>query len=163
MSFGSQRKLKGGFATIASNSIFFAGIPVCILVLKKCKKFDDVLFINASEHFEKDKRQNRLREGEDGKPNDIQKIIETYQFRKEEERYSRRVSMDEIEQNGYNLNISRYVSTIKEEEPIDIHAVMAEIKELEAKRADLDKEINVYLKELGFQPLLHVCQWALLL
>ena len=128
---------------------FSTGIPVFILVLKKCKKFDDVLFINASEHFEKDKRQNRLREGEDGKPNDIQKIIETYQFRKEEERYSRRVSMDEIEQNGYNLNISRYVSTFKEEEPIDIPAVMAEIKELEAKRANLDKEINVYLKELG--------------
>ena len=134
---------------LPSNLFFSTGIPVCILVLKKCKKFDDVLFINASEHFEKDKRQNRLREGEDGKPNDIQKIIETYQFRKEEERYSRRVSMDEIEQNGYNLNISRYVSTFKEEEPIDIHAVMAEIKELEAKRADLDKEINVYLKELG--------------
>ena len=51
--------------------------------------------------------------------------------------------------NGYNLNISRYVSTFQEEEPIDIHAVMAEIKELEAKRADLDKQIEVYLKELG--------------
>ena len=122
------------------------------MVLKKCKKFEDVLFINASEHFEKEKRQNRLREGEDGKPNDIQKIIETYQFRKEEDRYSRRVSLDEIEENGYNLNISRYVSTFVEEEPVDIHAVMAEIKDLEAKRAELDKEIEVYLKELGLVP-----------
>ncbi|MBV5289210.1 MAG: N-6 DNA methylase [Pelodictyon phaeoclathratiforme] len=66
-------------------------IPVCILVLKKCKKPDDVLFINASEHFEKGKRRNRLRQ------DDIDKIVETYQFRKDEERYSRRASMDEIE------------------------------------------------------------------
>jgi type I restriction enzyme M protein len=137
---------------LPSNLFFSTGIPVCILVLKKCKKFEDVLFINASEHFEKEKRQNRLREGEDGKPNDIQKIIETYQFRKEEDRYSRRVSLDEIEENGYNLNISRYVSTFVEEEPVDIHAVMAEIKDLEAKRAELDKEIEVFLKELGLVP-----------
>lgn len=134
---------------LPSNLFFSTGIPVCILVLKKCKRFDDVLFINASECYKKDKRQNRLREGEDGLPNDIEKIIETYQFRKEEERYSRRVPLDEIEQNGYNLNISRYVSIFVEDEPIDIHTVMKEIKELEAKRADLDKEIEVYLKELG--------------
>lgn len=137
---------------LPSNLFFSTGIPVCVLVLKKCKKFEDVLFINASEHFEKEKRQNRLREGEDGKPNDIQKIIETYQFRKEEDRYSRRVSLDEIEENNYNLNISRYVSTFVEEEPVDIHAVMAEIKNLEAKRAELDKEIEIYLKELGLVP-----------
>ena len=140
------------FVYALSNLFFSTGIPVCILVLKKCKKFEDILFINASEHFEKEKRQNRLREGEDGKPNDIQKIIETYQFRKEEDRYSRRVSLDEIKENGYNLNISRYVSTFIEEEPVDIHAVMAEIKDLEAKRAELDKEIEVYLKELGLVP-----------
>lgn len=137
---------------LPSNLFFSTGIPVCILVLKKCKKFDDILFINASEHFEKGKRQNRLREGEDGKPNDIQKIIDTYQFRKEEDRYSRRVPLSEIEQNGYNLNISRYVSTFQEEEPVDINVVMAEIKELEAKRAELDKEIEIYLKELGIVP-----------
>jgi type I restriction enzyme M protein len=134
---------------LPSNLFFSTGIPVCILVLKKCKRFDDVLFINASECYKKDKRQNRLREGEEGLPNDIEKIIKTYQFRKEEERYSRRVPLSEIEQNGYNLNISRYVSTFVEDEPVDIHAVMKEIKELEAKRADLDKEIEVYLKELG--------------
>jgi type I restriction enzyme M protein len=134
---------------LPSNLFFSAAIPVCIIVLKKCKKNDDVLFINASEHFEKGKRQNRLHDGENGQPNDIQKIVETYQFRKEEERYSRRVYPDEIRQNGYNLNISRYVSTFKEEEPIDIQAVMDDIKKLEAKRADLDQQIEVYLKELG--------------
>jgi type I restriction enzyme M protein len=57
--------------------------------------------------------------------------------------------MQEIIDNDYNLNIPRYVDTFEEEAPIDIHAVMGEIKELEAKRADLDKQIEVYLKELG--------------
>ena len=134
---------------LPSNLFFSTGIPVCILVLKKCKRFDDVLFINASECYKKDKRQNRLREGENGEPNDIDKIVETYQFRNEEERYSRRVPISEIEENGYNLNISRYVSTQVEEEPVDIHAVMQEIKSLEAKRAELDIEIQKYFKELG--------------
>ena len=75
---------------LPANLFYSTGIPVCILVLKKCKMSDDVLFINASEHFEKGKRQNLLL------PEHIDKIIETYQFRKEEDRYSRRVSMEEI-------------------------------------------------------------------
>ena len=134
---------------LPSNLFFSTGIPVCILILKKCKRFDDVLFINASECYKKDKRQNRLREGDNGEPNDIDKIVETYQFRNEEERYSRRVPISEIEENGYNLNISRYISTHVEEEPVDIQAVMQEIKSLEVKRAELDKEIEGYFKELG--------------
>ncbi len=73
---------------------------------KKCKKPDDVLFINASEHFVKGKRQNQLSEEH------IAKIIDTYQFRKEEARYSRRVGMAEIEKNEFNLNSSRYISTV---------------------------------------------------
>ncbi len=81
---------------LPANLFFSTGIPVCILVLKKCKKPDDVLFINASEHFEKGKRQNKLL------PEHIEKIIQTYQFRKEEDRYSRRVAMDEIAKNDYN-------------------------------------------------------------
>src|SRR5882724_6316891 len=93
------------------NLFYSTGIPVCILVLKKCKKPDDVLFINASgpENFEKGKRQNYLTDAH------IEKIIQTYQFRKEEERYSRRVDMKKIEEEGYNLNISRYVSTAQQE------------------------------------------------
>ena len=69
--------------------------------------------------------------------------------RKEIEKYSHCATLQEIKENDYNLNIPRYVDTFEEEEPIDIKAVMAEIKELEAKRAELDKEIEVYLKELG--------------
>jgi type I restriction enzyme M protein len=109
---------------LPSNLFFSTGIPVCILVLKKCKKDDDVLFINASEHYKKEKRQNILREGKDGEANDIQKIVETYQNRPEKvERYARRVSMEEIEKNDYNLNISRYVSTAKAEIKIDLKEV----------------------------------------
>ena len=130
---------------LPTNLFFSTGIPVCILVLKKCKKFEDVLFINATkaEDFDKGKRQNILL------PKHIDKIIETYQFRKEEERFSRRVPMSEIAENNFNLNISRYVDISEAEKEIDIQAVMLEIKNLEAKRAELDKEIEVYLKELG--------------
>ena len=73
---------------LPANLFYSTGIPVCILVLKKCKKPDDVLFINAAEHFEKGKRQNHLTDEH------IDKIIDTYQFRKEEERYSKRIAME---------------------------------------------------------------------
>ncbi len=128
---------------LPANLFFSTGIPVCILVLKKCKKPDDVLFINASEHFEKGKRQNRLRQ------DDIDKIVESYQFRTEEERYSRRVSMDEIESNGYNLNISRYISTATAEEEINITALHTDLLNLEERIVNATNKHNEFLKELG--------------
>ncbi|MEA5257298.1 type I restriction-modification system subunit M [Arcicella aquatica] len=135
---------------LPSNLFYSTGIPVCILVLKKCKKHDDVLFINASENFEKGKRQNTLREGENGEPNDIQKIIETYQFRPEHiERYARRVSMDEIENNGYNLNISRYVSTSIDEVQISLDDVNAKLMEINKSIEINTAKHNEFLKELG--------------
>jgi type I restriction enzyme M protein len=136
---------------LPANLFFSTGIPVCILVLKKCKKFDDVLFINASEHYEKGKRQNRLRDGEDGEPNDIEKIVKTYKNRTEEDRYSRRVSMEEIEKNGYNLNISRYVSTAINEEIIDLKVVHEKLVEIDKKAADARKRHNEFLRELGLE------------
>jgi type I restriction enzyme M protein len=132
---------------LPANLFFSTGIPVCILVLKKCKKPDDVLFINASEHFEKGKRQNRLLQKH------IDKIVSTYQFRKEEERYARRVPMEEIETNGYNLNISRYISTAKQEEEIDLEAVHTELGVLEKQINETTEKHNRFLKELGL-PLL---------
>jgi type I restriction enzyme M protein len=135
---------------LPSNLFFSTGIPVCILVLKKCKKFDDVLFINASEYFEKGKRQNRLRDGDDGEPNDIRKIVETYQHRTQEDpRYSRRVSMEEIEKNDFNLNISRYVSTALSEETIDLKEVNDRLVDIEKKAKDAADRHNRFLKELG--------------
>lgn len=131
---------------LPANLFFSTGIPVCILILKRCKKPDDVLFINAAEHFEKGKRQNRLL------PENIDKIVDTYQYRKEENRYSRRVSMEEIEKNDYNLNISRYVSTATADEEIDLQAVNAELKEIEKLAAKAAKTHNAFLKELGLPP-----------
>jgi len=133
---------------LPANLFYSAGIPVCIMVLKKCKKPDDVLFINASDHFEKGKRQNRLL------PEHIDKIIDTYQYRKEETRYSRRVSMAEIEENGYNLNISRYISTATTEETIDLDAVYDELRTIENNITTARDRHNQFLKELGLQPLL---------
>ncbi|NCA89867.1 MAG: type I restriction-modification system subunit M, partial [Gammaproteobacteria bacterium] len=129
------------------NLFFSTGIPVCILVLKKCKKPDDVLFINASEHFEKGKRQNHLL------PAHIDKIIATYQYRQEEERYSRRVPLAEIARNDYNLNISRYVSTSEREADIDLGAVQARLVEIEARIAEAAARHNGYLRDLGLPPI----------
>ncbi len=136
---------------LPSNLFYSTGIPVCILVLKKCKKDDDVLFINASEHFEKVKRQNILREGEDGEPNDIQSIVDTYKYRKETERYSRKVSMDEIEKNGYNLNISRYVSTAEDEKPIVLKDVNNKLVTINKSIKNNTEKHNKFLKELGLK------------
>ena len=132
---------------LTANLFFSTGIPVCILVLKKCKKPDDVLFINAAEHFEKGKRQNQLL------PEHIDKVIDTYRFRKEAPRYARRVGMEEIEKNDFNLNISRYVSTAEAEEEIDLASVHAELVSLEQKRNAALEKHNAFLKELGL-PLL---------
>lgn len=138
---------------LPANLFYSTGIPVCILVLKRCKKPDDVLFINASEHFEKGKRQNRLRDGKDGGPDDIQKIVETYQYRNEIERYSRRVSMAEIEKNDYNLNISRYISTSVAEQEIDLQKVNADLLATEQKIIEAKNRHNVFLRELGLPEL----------
>ena len=132
---------------IPANLFYSTGIPVCILVLKKCKKPDDVLFINAAEHFEKGKRQNRLTE------ENIEKIVDTYQFRKEEGRYSKRVPMERIVEEGYNLNISRYISTALSEEEIDLVAVNKELVEAEEKVQAATRKHNEFLQELGL-PLL---------
>lgn len=134
---------------LPSNLFYSTGIPVCILVLKKCKKEDDVLFINASEHYEKGKRQNTLREGENGDPNDIQKIVKTYKYRRETDRYSRKVSMGEIEKNGYNLNISRYVSTAEAEKKIDLREVNLRLNDINKNIKEATEKHNQFLRELG--------------
>jgi type I restriction enzyme M protein len=133
---------------LPANLFFSTGIPVCILVLKKCKKYDDVLFINAAEYFEKGKRQNNLR------PEDIEKIVDTYRERKDDDpRYARRVSMEEIAQNDYNLNISRYVSTAKEEAEIDLQKVNEDLQAIELRVKDALAKHNQFLRELGLPEL----------
>jgi len=140
---------------LAPNLFYSTGIPVCILVLKKCKKFDDVLFINAAELYEKGKRQNKLL------PEHIDKIIDTYQFRREVKEElpsgalfaSRRVSMEEIEENDGNLNITRYVSTAKPEPEVDLAQVHTELTELSRKIEAARARHNTFLKELGLPEL----------
>lgn len=129
---------------LPSNLFYSTGIPVCLLVLKKCKKQDDVLFINASEHYVKGKRQNSLNEEH------IRKIVETYQFRPEHiDRYAWRVSIEEIEQHNYNLNISRYVSTAVDEVKIDLNEVSQKLASINERiKTNTDKH-NEFLKELG--------------
>ena len=133
---------------LPSNLFYSTGIPVCILVLKKCKMKDDVLFINAAEHFTSGKRQNSLSDEH------INKIVETYQFRPEQiDRYARRVSMEEIEKNGYNLNISRYVSTSEDEVQINLEEVNKKLTSInESIKTNTDKH-NEFLKELGLLPI----------
>lgn len=130
---------------LPSNLFYSTGIPVCIIVLKKCRKTDDVLFINAAECYEKGKKQNMLL------PEHIDKIVETYRDRKEEDRYSRRVSLKEIKENDYNLNITRYVSLAQEEVQIDLAANHAKLADIEANIKESREKFNGFLKELGLE------------
>lgn len=132
---------------LPANLFYSTGIPVCILVLKKCKKFDDVLFINAAEHFDKGKRQNVLN------PEHIRKIVETYQHRREEDRYAKRVSMEKIETEGFNLNISRYISTAQVEKEISLEATHAELVAIEQRIREATRKHNAFLRELGLPEL----------
>lgn len=133
---------------LPANLFYSTGIPVCILVLKKCKKPDDVLFVNAAEQFAKGKRQNQLTQEH------IDRIVGTYQKRpKNVERYARRVSMKEIAENDYNLNISRYVSTAQEEEEVDLAATHSELVEIENQIRTATAKHNEFLKELGLPQL----------
>lgn len=125
------------------NLFYSTGIPVCILVLKKCKRADDVLFINAEKYYEKGKRQNYLKEEH------IIKIIDTYKHRREESHYARCVGMEEIIANDYNLNISRYVSTAEPEVEIDLLSTHKELEEIEKQIQDAAARHNAFLKELG--------------
>jgi type I restriction enzyme M protein len=132
---------------LPANLFYSTGIPVCILVLKKCKKPDDVLFINAAEHFVKGKRQNQLTDEH------IAKIVDTYQFRKEQNRYSKRVGMERIAENDYNLNISRYISIAEQGVEIDLSAAHDELIEIEKQIRFSTAKHNAFLKELGLSPL----------
>lgn len=128
---------------LPSNLFYSTGIPVCIIVLKKCRKSSDVLFINAAECFEKGKKQNVLEEKH------IDKIVEAYRTRSEEERFSRRVDLKEIKENDYNLNITRYVSLAQEEAQIDLAANHELLTKIESDIKTSKDKLNVFLKELG--------------
>ncbi|MCO4097054.1 type I restriction-modification system subunit M [Macrococcoides canis] len=129
---------------LPGNIFYGTSIPTCILVFKKCRQAEDnVLFIDASEEFEKGKNQNNLTDEH------VEKILNTYQSRETIDRYSYAATLEEIKENDYNLNIPRYVDTFIEEEPVDLDKVQAEIAEIDKEMAVLEEEINGYLRELG--------------
>jgi type I restriction enzyme M protein len=128
------------------------GIQVCLLVFDRARESGGrrdherhVLFIDASRDFEAGKKQNRLRD------EDIAKVVETFRDRREIDRYSRRVDLDEMEKNGFNLNIPRYIDTFEPEPEIDLQAVQDEITALERQIAENRERMNGYLRELGIE------------
>ncbi|OCL94303.1 type I restriction-modification system subunit M [Arcobacter porcinus] len=129
---------------LPSNIFYGTSIPTCILVFKKCREHsDNILFIDASNEYEKAKNQNYLTN------ENIEKIIDTYANRKEIEKYSHLASMKEIKENDYNLNIPRYVDTFEEEEVIDLDKVSSELKALEIDMKTTDETIAKFCDELG--------------
>lgn len=125
------------------NLFYGVGIPVTVLILKKSRKKKDVLFIDASRGFQKDKTQNKLRNEH------IEKIIKTYKEYQSIDRYSYCATFEEIKENEFNLNIPRYVDVFESEEEIDITKIQQEIKSLENELAVVQKEMIGFLKELG--------------
>ena len=123
---------------------FGTGIPAAILVFKKNKTDDTVLFIDASNEFKSGKNQNQLTE------DNIAKVIETYKARESVDKYAYLASLDEIKENDFNLNIPRYVDTFEPEPEINLVAVREERLALKAELASLETEMENYLKELGY-------------
>jgi type I restriction enzyme M protein len=132
---------------LPANIFYGTSIPTCVLVFKKCRRNpDDILFIDASQQFDKVKTQNILR------PQHIQKIVDAYKARKNEDKFSHVASLQTIKDNDYNLNIPRYVDTFEAEEAIDLDAIVAQLTELEQTGKTTDATIAAYCRELGIQP-----------
>lgn len=128
---------------LPANIFYGTGIPTCILVFKKCRETEDVLFVDASTFFEKGKNQNVLR------ATDIDSIVTAFRTRAETERFSHRATLAEITENDFNLNIPRYVDTFVAEPDIDLVAVSAQVRAIEGNMAALDETIRGFCAELG--------------
>ena len=124
------------------NLFYGTSIPACIIVLKNNRKNKDIFFIDASEEYDKGKRQNKLRE------EDISKILTAYRKRKDIFKYCRAVSFEEIKANNYNLNISRYLISAEEKSDINLNTSKREIDNLETEREKLRNSINNIFKEI---------------
>ncbi len=127
-----------------SNLFFGTSIPTTVIILKKNRTTRDVLFIDASNEFIKGKNQNKL-----SKEN-ITKIVETYKKRENVEKYAHVASFDEIKDNDFNLNITRYVDTFEEEEPIDMASIGSTIKDIRKEKAELESNLYNTIYSLQF-------------
>lgn len=138
-----EENLLDAVVGLPANLFYGTGIPAAILIFNKGKKTKDVLFIDGSREYQEGKNQNKLRN------EDIEKIVQTFKNRKTIAKYAHVAMVKELEENDFNLNISRYVDTFEEEEEIDIKAVQAEIEKLEGELANVRVKMKGYLKELG--------------
>lgn len=135
---------------LPENLFYGTSIPACILVFKKNRSNTDVLFIDASKKDENgDPRYIKASNQNELAPEHIDAIVEAYQERTEKIRFAHVAALEEIEENGYNLNIPRYVDTFEEEEPVDMQAVQSNIERLKAEIAKAEAQMDRYLKELG--------------
>jgi type I restriction enzyme M protein len=129
---------------LPANIFYGTSIPTSILVFKKCREdSSNILFIDASNEFEKIKAQNYLTD------ENVTKIINTFKSRQTIDKYSYLASLDEVKENDYNLNIPRYVDTFEEEEPVDLDSVSAELKAIDTQMLDTDNTIASFCDELG--------------
>ena len=128
---------------LPANLFFGTSIPACILIFKKNRTHNDILFIDASREYEKGKNQNNLTDEH------IAKIVETYKSRSEIQKYSHVATLEEIQENDYNLNIPRYVDTFEEEEIIDLDATKTNIVTIENELIEIKSKMSGYLQELG--------------
>jgi type I restriction enzyme M protein len=125
---------------LPANIFYGTSIPTCILVFKKCRESpNDILFIDASNDYERAKTQNYLRR------EDVDKIIATYRQRKQLEKYSHIASLQEIKSNDFNLNIPRYVDTQELEERIDLNEVASKIKAIDLDMQSIDSQLRIFL------------------
>ncbi|SPJ27174.1 hypothetical protein TRM7615_00656 [Falsiruegeria mediterranea M17] len=115
------------------------------MVFKKCKENEDVLFVDASSCFEKGKNQNNLRD------KDVDRIVEAYRIRAEEERFSHRANLAEIRENEFNLNIPRYVDTYDPEPDVDLEATTRRIHDLNLDMKEVDETMRSFCAELGLE------------
>ena len=145
-----EKNLLDAVIGLPANLFYGTSIPACILVFKKNRATNDVLFIDASGkdengnlRYRKDKNQNKL------DPEHVEAIFKAYTDRVDVERFAHVASLEEIQANDYNLNIPRYVDMFEEEELVDIEVVQGSIQRLKAEIAEAEAELDKYLKELG--------------
>lgn len=127
------------------NNLFFGtGIPAAILIFTRTRTHTDVLFIDASREYEEGKKQNRLRTQE------IQKIVKTYKAYQSADKYAYRATLNDIRENDYNLNISRYVDTFEQETEVDVKGTLLEIEKLEIELKEVRNRLSNYIRDLGY-------------
>jgi len=153
---GSEAEIRRGFLQedlieavigLPSNLFYGTGIPAAVLLMNRAKppaRRGSVLFINAAQDFEEGKAQNFLRD------HDVEKIAITFQIFQDAERYARVVSIEEIERNEFNLNISRYVDSAEAEQAVDVAEAVRRLRQLEVERTAAEAKMNAFLKEIGY-------------